>query len=351
MANDNYAIPWKPLDLTPGISMLMQAMKSRADQERADANAETQRMFAQKNLERESHRDYLDRVRLEQGEKDRKEKAIESARELFRQEGPQSPSALGLLKRHGIIAEQKMGAPTTTPAEMFTPAQAIQAQTPAAPPADPAMSGYGYTPLHLEMSRLKDNRPDPSESAGTNRIYNAKDYVNANDAGKEAFNQGNPDSSDYYNYTQPPPEVTVRPSEPPGNAVADLMPMELEPERTTPGAATGAYRFFGTGGEDMGGFDPMAERRVREEKAGRVRDAIGPLGDKVELIASLVASGDMDRQQAAALLASLRADESAKAKEAAREDQQAFTAEENQKYRNEPVSIADRNRWEEGRNR
>jgi hypothetical protein len=149
-----------------------------------------------------------------------------------------------------------------------------------------------------------------------------------------------PEERPVFEQVAAPDIVTETMPEPP-SAVRDLMPITL-PGRTEPGKPTGAFRYTGPQGEDLGGFDPASERRFREERAGRVSEALGPMGEKVTQIANLLASGDIDQKEAGALLGMLRNEQSLSAKVSDREDKQAFQVQQDALYKSERMTAAER---------
>ncbi len=313
MASDNYSIPWKPLDLTPGISLLMGAMNTRHQQERADENAATQRMFAEKNLQREDARAARDKQQFEQGEKDRRVKAVQSANELRRQ-GRHSEADM-LLKLNGVTASPVTG--PAGPPEVVTPMAA------AAATQQPQGAGSSFATPMMGAAATMDTIPPP---AMPYRGADTRSPMGQHNSGAGPITEE--DELAHMDMREPAP-----------SAAADLMPITFPGD---PGKPTGAYRYTGPDGMDLGTFDPASEEKFRDERAGRVSKALGPMGEKVTVIADALARGDITQQEASALLTTLRAEGTATAKVTDREDKQTFQREENAKYRNEGLTFAQR---------
>jgi len=164
MAFSDYAIPWKPLDLGPGIEMLLAARKQKADARRSDANEATLRLNADINLRRlnsEEARKSFEMAEA-QREKERLRKieqaqALEHVQQLARtspglargygdafgislEEKPQVPAAPGPVNPLLAAVSPPTSAPDAVPAPVEAPPQAPD------PDAVDAVSGGGDIP-------------------------------------------------------------------------------------------------------------------------------------------------------------------------------------------------------------
>lgn len=326
MANA-YEIPFAVPDISRAAAMLIGVNQSNRANELAARNADTQAAYAKNAEKRASAQAIREKHQFDQGEKDRRVKAVQSANELRRQ-GRHSEADM-LLKLNGVQATPTIGPAKTTAPEIVTPMSA--AASLGAP--EPGQSGSPYEgPAAPHFSQ---SVPTPMAAA-------------ANTMPRPGTGVSVPEEPPAMPMVAPPEEDAMAMGPP--SAERDLMPITL-PGKTTPGQPTGAFTYKGPDGQDIGTFDPSEEERFRADRAGRVSTALGPLGAQYQQIAKLIASGDIDQKEGAALMMALRAEAGEKAKVSAREDQQTFQAAENDKYRNEGVTISDRNRWEEGRNR
>lgn len=104
MANNDYSIPWQPLDISGGARFLLGAMNTKREQERADENARTQRMFAEKNLAVASAQAKRDEQEFQRklAEAEHR-KAVERSQQF----GPLSAAA----RRYGPAYATEMGKP------------------------------------------------------------------------------------------------------------------------------------------------------------------------------------------------------------------------------------------------
>lgn len=103
MAAD-YSIPWQPLDMRPGAQFLLGVLRNNREQERADENARTQRMFAEQNLAVSS-------ARAKRDEEEFKRKLAETehrrAVERSQQFGPLTLAA----RKYGVAYANEMAKP------------------------------------------------------------------------------------------------------------------------------------------------------------------------------------------------------------------------------------------------
>ncbi len=326
MANP-YEIPFVVPDIGAAVARLVGVNQANRAHDLAKMNAETQRKYAENSDKRESARAAREKLLFDQGENDRRGKAVQSANELRRQ-GRHGEADM-LLKLHGVNAAPVMGAPTTSPMEVVTPMAAAANLRPPEPEIQPGMPGSAYegpvapeaahsfaTPMMGGAAAMPMPRPQHGTGITVPEEPPAMPMV-------------------------APPDIATSMTPPPPSAVNDLMPITFGGE-TTPGKPTGAFRYTGPGGQELGTFDPAEERRFREEKAGRVEDALGPMGSKVSTIANLLAAGDIDQKEAGALLTQIRAEAEATRKNTDREDKQAFDAEQNSKYKSDGLTFEQR---------
>jgi len=318
MPDPRYTIDWEPPDISAGAGLLLGVLEKNRAHDLAQMNAETQRQYAENTNRRESAQEKRNQQTYEQGQADRRQKAIESANELRRQ-GRHSEADM-LLKLHGVVAAPIMGEAKTTAPEVVTPMSAASRLTSAeVPPMEDTSFKY-VSPMAAAANTVA-----PPEHHGVGVTVPEEPPAMPPVAASE-----------------------VTPAED-HSAASDLLPYTI-PGETQPGAPTGAYRYTGPNGEDLGRFDPAEEKAFREKRAAHVTDALGPLGEKVVKIADLLAANEISDKEAGALFAMVRSAESEtereKARNADREDKQRFEELMKKLYSNEPITIADRNRWE-----
>ncbi len=73
-----------------------------------------------------------------------------------------------------------------------------------------------------------------------------------------------------------------------------------------------------------------------------MESALGPMGEQVQAISRLIASGDIDPKEGAALMTAIRAENAAQAKADEHAAQRTFTQGENEKYKSEGLSFEQR---------
>lgn len=321
--DNKYQIDFQPPNLTPGVSLLLQAISSKRRDKIAAQNAKTQEEFARLNMQRESNAEARRQAEFEREGQDRVEKAFASAR-IMRQMGDNA-GADSLLLRHGIKATPEIGAPTTTPAQMLTPADVmagIEKQKLPAEPPEPGMPGSPFEGPASPDTRhtFVGSQPQPMTPVEVMRGIQ-------HGAGTSVPEEG-PQTPQV-----PPPDVEARvlPGDSQG-AIKDLLPMTLEPEKTTPGKPTGAYSYTGPRGESLGRSEPFQAPSTT-------------LGDKYDTIYRTMISQGIDPQKAftrvmldyekdqAESARNTRAQNSLTAHDTRQDDQQTFTAGENSKYR------------------
>jgi len=188
VANQDYAIPWAIPDISQGARFLLGSINARRDQERADENARTQRMFAQRNLEvqsaaakREEMRFKLEQERLAHQREVERANAIGPLMQAAQRFNPAVASAMG--KPHGIsfandettservrpdlfgaaqnafgdFARQKLAEPDP-PQGPDVGVDAVSGGEPIAPqPGPPAVDGP--SPVEQEIARLESVKP------------------------------------------------------------------------------------------------------------------------------------------------------------------------------------------------
>jgi hypothetical protein len=162
---EDYRIPWKPLDLGPGIDTLLSERHKREEERRAEENAQTQREFAERNFRSQASKDYREErawkdmiAEREKADKERKQAAIPvlmaASKAYARQYGPEN--AASMLNAQGnpyvhFAPQDFVPAPGAAPQQMpATPLSAAAnmqgppAPEPQAPPAEaPTMNIEG----------------------------------------------------------------------------------------------------------------------------------------------------------------------------------------------------------------
>lgn len=117
MAVSDYAIPWSPPDLTPGLSLLARSLQARRANKRADENMKIQRLHADINLRRldaESARqmaEHNSRLNEQQAKRDMDQAAFMERLPYLAGRNPLAPA---IAAKYGIGLEEQSGDTSTT---------------------------------------------------------------------------------------------------------------------------------------------------------------------------------------------------------------------------------------------
>lgn len=203
-------------------------------------------------------------------------------------------------------------------------------------------------PTVSEDGRVMSDEEAIAQYLRTGRHLGKYDSVESSNAAAQALHEEQAAAGNAWGRVAPP-TVTQGPET--GRAVADLLPMS-EGDKPTgrlnfSGPLTPADVMAGrTTGANLGYFDPAEEKRMREERAGRVTGALGPMGEKYAQISALIARGDIPEAEGKALISALATEASNSQKAAdkakAAEEQRKFIQQENAKYKNEGMTVQDR---------
>lgn len=320
----NYEIPWAPPDISAGASMLIGVLNQNEANRRAEENAATQRMFAENTLKRMSAQEARDKQTFEEGHRKNLSEVIKSANELRR--GGREGEANMLLKLWKVNAAPKIGAP-----EVVTPMSAAANLAPAtAPVPEPGMPGSPFEgPASPEPPPLQVATPMMAASATQPRI-------------EHGMGTSVPEEGPQF---EPVSAADIEGIPPAPSAERDLMPITL------PGKPTGAYSYTGPNGEDLGTFDPAQEEVFRQQRAGAANELYGGIDPKYGRIAQAMIVQGMDPQQVGKIIGGAiehdtARQEAERVKIQDREDKQIFAEMMKKRYANEPITIADRDRWE-----
>lgn len=315
-----YEIPIATPDFSGGIANILTALSRRRLERNAEQELEIKRGQLANDERRLNAEAYRRQKEFEQGQEDRRNKALLSSLE-FEKRGDRSTAAM-IRRQHGIETTPEMSEPL-----LYTPAMALAAAKPEMPTGEPVKleSSPVQSPVVTPFNALSRR----GEHAG---ITVPDDEQTPLTPGFVATQPPpfRPDEETQTAPTIPPPGVTIEEPQT-GRAVQDLLPYTEE------AAPTGALRFTGPEGKFIGRFDPEEERKFRAERAGRVSQALGPMGEAYTRVADLIARGDISEAEGKVLLSTLASEAVARermsAKEAEREDRQAFQAEQNAQYR------------------
>lgn len=364
MALEDYRIPWHPLDIATPLNAIRQRYRDRDADARAAEELQIKRDKIKNDERRLASEEYRRQREFEQSEQDRQDKAIASAKLMFKN-GDRS-GALMLLRQHGIHATPEMGAPAVyTPAMALAGADAQEAkrqaaqpptgepvafeQSPAVPRMVTPMNAFARQGEHVGVSV-------PNEEMERRRAADNMDVVGTGLTPRTFIKIDEPLMIDDKPLAPedmvgalPAPEQpqTMEPQVAsqighgePGHAVADLMGIEM------PAKPTGAYTFRGKGGDVIGRHDPEEERQFRAERAERVKEMLGPLGEKYMRVADAFARGDITEQEMKTFVTVMSSEATAREKEAGKdrrqEDQQVHQALLAKLYRNEALTVQDR---------
>lgn len=187
MAVSDYAIPWSPPDLTPGLSLLARSLQARRANKRAEENTKIQRMFADAQLRRmdqESAR-HVAEFNARENEKMRKaemEKAAFMERIPYLTRNPMLPAIAAQYGIQGQMVDepaQQTAAPTTNPvlAAAMQPGAGVDAvptgDAPLAYPdagVDAISGGGGPEPVAQDHTTVAPMAPTGFEGGGLDAL-------------------------------------------------------------------------------------------------------------------------------------------------------------------------------------
>lgn len=346
MADDRYAVPLPQNGVGAGLDTILSALRVRNERKREEADREMRAREIKNEETRISNEEARRRAETERQHRIELANAVTTAVPMLES---QPSLAKTLLGAHGITATPEMGQPT-----VFTPAMALAAankpapaaaptgnpvsleQSPTSPPVTP-MNVFGRQGEHAGTT-VPDLQPTGFAGGGIDNFTDDQRRVAAENVAGVASGtrlgadrtqaqfpgQGAP--------TVPPPDVTTG-----GHAEEDLLPM------TEDAKPTGAMTFKGPGGTDLGRFDPAEKHAYETAKAGRVKDALGPLGESYTRVAEMIAHGDISEAEGKVLMSTLAQrdiySQKAADKDRAREDEQLHKELMAKLYRNEPLTF------------
>lgn len=366
MAIEDYRVPFHPLDISQGTANLLTAFRNRALADQANEELRLRGEKLKNDERRLNAEEYRRQREFEQGEREKTKQAYLSAIE-FDKKGDSS-TADTLRRMYGIQTKAEMSAPG-----VFTPAMALaeaarreSADTTRKPTGDPVKFDPSeprapVTPMNAlarrgEHTGITVDEPPPDQTVPVIPRQEMQPTGRVPGTGMEGFGDAErqraadnlntvgtglhgPRGTLIENLDGPQVAADMVEQTPTGRAVQDLIPMTEDPR------PTGVKIFTGPQGGEIGRFDPSEERRFREERAGRVGEALGPLGEQYVRIAGLIARGDIPEAEGKVLMTTLAAEAAAKAKAdakvIAREDEQEHRALLAKLYRNEALTKED----------
>ncbi len=340
---DRYEIPFVAPDASSSLANLSNVFQKNRAAKQTDEELRLRAEKLKNDERRLNAEEFRKKQEFEQSQADRRNKAFLSALE-FEKKGDYS-TADAIRRAHGIESTPEMSAPTP-----YTPAMALAAankpQSPQAPTGNPVKLEQSETrepttPLNAFSRRddehagttVPEMQPSGYQGGGIDRFTDVQRQTAANNFDAIGAGAGEVPSD------RMAPASMVASETRGGGAVEDLMAMTEDPR------PTGAKTFTGPGGIFLGRFDPAEEQRFRAERAGRVSEALGPMGEKYAQIAAMIARGDIPEAEGKVLISTLASEAALREKEAGKdarqEDQQQHQAILAKLYRNEALTKED----------
>lgn len=340
MADSRFAIPG-PVVPELDVSPVLAAIRIRNERRREDADREMRRMQIKNEETRISNEEARRRAETERQHRIELAQAVATAAPMMES---QPSLATTILSAHGITTTPEMGKPT-----LYTPAMALEAANKAAPPAastgnpvslEQSTPSAAVTPMNAFARRgehagttVPELQPTGFTGGGVDAFTDEQRRIAAeNVAGVATGTKLGAEASAANPPIVEPPTVTTG-----GHAEEDLLPM------TEDAKPTGAMKFTGPGGMDLGRFDPGEKHAYEAAKAERVKAALGPLGESYTRVAEMIAHGDISEAEGKVLMSTLAqrdiANQKSADKDRAREDEQLHKELMAKLYRNEPLTF------------